>query len=144
MNAIKKIVVGVDFSEATEPVLQAAITVARGSGASLDVVHVRDMLPDLTEGAIPFAEQKEIMLDRVNDGLSRISDRLADSGLVVVTSALEGRAHTELVTHAAKTGADLIIVGTHGRSGIAHAVLGSVAERVVQKARRPVLVVPVG
>jgi nucleotide-binding universal stress UspA family protein len=40
--------------------------------------------------------------------------------------------------------ADMIIVGTHGRGGLSHAVLGSVAERVVQKARRPVLAVPVG
>jgi nucleotide-binding universal stress UspA family protein len=47
------------------------------------------------------------------------------------------------VSHAEKTGADLIVIGTHGRGGIAHAVLGSVAERVVQKAKRPVLAVPI-
>jgi nucleotide-binding universal stress UspA family protein len=61
---------------------------------------------------------------------------------VCQSTSLEGFPPGEIVRHAKKTGADLIVVGTHGRTGIAHAVLGSVAERVVQRAGCLVLVVP--
>jgi nucleotide-binding universal stress UspA family protein len=55
---------------------------------------------------------------------------------------LIGRPDAEIVAYADKSAADLIVMGTHGRSGIGHAILGSVAERVVQHAHRPVLIVP--
>ena len=55
---------------------------------------------------------------------------------------LEGTTHEEIVREARDSAADLIVIGTHGRRGLAHAMLGSVAERVVQRASCPVLSVP--
>jgi nucleotide-binding universal stress UspA family protein len=55
---------------------------------------------------------------------------------------VEGSAATEIVQRARDLAADLIVIGTHGRRGLAHALLGSVAERVVQRAPCPVLTVP--
>jgi nucleotide-binding universal stress UspA family protein len=62
--------------------------------------------------------------------------------LACESAVLVGRPDNEIVARAAATGADLIVMGTHGRSGLAHALLGSIAERVVQHAPCPVLIVP--
>ena len=64
------------------------------------------------------------------------------AGLRCETAMLVGRPDAEIVARATATGAELIVMGTHGRSGLAHALLGSVAERVVQHAPCPVLIVP--
>ena len=75
-------------------------------------------------------------------GLDAERDRVKDAGVTVTTTTLSGRAAPEIVAHAKKTGVDLIVMGTHGRSGFQHALLGSVAERVVHHSPCPVLVVP--
>jgi nucleotide-binding universal stress UspA family protein len=64
------------------------------------------------------------------------------AGLACHTRSLEGRAAEEIVGRARELGAGLIVLGTHGRRGLAHMLLGSVAERVVQHAGCPVLTVP--
>jgi nucleotide-binding universal stress UspA family protein len=69
--------------------------------------------------------------------------RAGAAGVACRTKMVEGLPATEIVQRAREIGADLIVIGTHGRRGIAHVVLGSVAERVVQHAPCPVLTVPV-
>jgi nucleotide-binding universal stress UspA family protein len=140
-----RIVVGVDFSEATDRVLAGAMTVARGFGATIDLVHVRPTFEyPLTGGFAPLdGGSPTAVVDFIDRSLARLAGQLLDQGITCITTSLDGGPATELVSHAKKVGADLIVVGTHGRGGIAHAVLGSVAERVVQKAHRPVLVIPV-
>jgi nucleotide-binding universal stress UspA family protein len=143
MNPIRKIVVGADFSEATQPVVLAAIALARSFKASVDVVHVREPFAyPVTGGTIPSAQQKEVLFNWIDKALSDLGERFAEADIPCITTSLDGAPHIKLISHAEMTGADLIVVGTHGRGGLAHAVLGSVAERVVQKAHRPVLVVP--
>ena len=68
--------------------------------------------------------------------------RVENAGILVAGETITGRAAPEIVAYAKKTGADLIVMGTHGRSGFQHALLGSVAERVVHHSPCPVLVVP--
>jgi len=68
--------------------------------------------------------------------------RVRGLGVVCEGNVLVGRAETEIVDHADKTHSDLIVLGTHGRRGLGHALLGSVAEKVVQHAHCPVLTVP--
>lgn len=143
MKPIKKIVVGTDFSEATDAVLQMAIANALSHQASIELVHVREPFSyAVTGGDLPTDAQKEIVFNWIDDSLGRLAARVTNAGVSCITTTLDGSAHAQLVSHADKVDADLIVVGTHGRSGIAHAILGSVAERVVQKAHRPVLVVP--
>jgi nucleotide-binding universal stress UspA family protein len=79
---------------------------------------------------------------RRSSALSSRADQAKAAGLVCKTHSLQGFPPGELVGHAKKAGAELIVVGTHGRTGIAHAILGSTAERVVQRAFCPVLVIP--
>ncbi len=143
MKPFRTIVVGTDFSEATAPVVRGALMVAKAFMATIDMVHVRSAFPyTLTGGEIPSPQQHEIMMNWIDDALARLRTQITDAGVNCLTSSLEGSPASTLVAHAQKIGADLIIVGTHGRTGIGHAVLGSVAERVVQKAGRPVLVLP--
>jgi nucleotide-binding universal stress UspA family protein len=81
----------------------------------------------------------------VEDASTRLSteeDRVRARGVACEGNVLVGRPDTEIVHHADKTHSDLIILGTHGRSGLPHVLLGSVAEKVVQHAHCPVLTVP--
>jgi nucleotide-binding universal stress UspA family protein len=148
MNPVKKIVVGADFSEATEPLLQAATQIARAFEASVDVVHVREtftyMMPEGIVPAIPTPEQQAAMDKWITESLDRFASSLRQSGITCATHTLDGAPAVQIVSYADKVKADMILVGTHGRGGLGHAILGSVAERVVQKAGRPVLVVPIG
>lgn len=141
---VRRIVVATDLREdAPRAVLATAVAYGRMFDASLDLVHVREHLVyELTEGLASAETPREEALRRIDDRLAALADDVTHAGLPCVTSSLDGVAHRELLRHARKTGADLIIVGAHGHGLLMHAVLGSVAERVMQKAGCPVLVVP--
>jgi universal stress protein A len=142
--SIKRIVVGTDFSQGSDAALAQAFSLAVALDAVVDLVHVVEpgiLVAPASLGAMPLADAPALF-DEIDRALSSRADEGQAAGLVCQTNSLQGFPPSELVRHAKKTGADLIIVGTHGRTGIAHAVLGSVAERVVQRASCPVLVIP--
>jgi nucleotide-binding universal stress UspA family protein len=144
-KTLTRIVVATDFSEVSAGAVETAIAFARASGATLDLVHVA------TEAAYvvpPPVDVVMVPLD-INAVIADVSVRLTDeehrlraAGVACESTLLVGRSDTEIVTHAEKTGAELIVLGTHGRAGLKHALLGSVAEKVVQHAHCPVLTVP--
>ncbi len=140
-----KVLVAIDLSEATGPILERAIELASKLGSTLDLVHVREPFDyPLTEGYVAWNDHDRVVVDWIDKSLSAARDSVVRAGLTCGTTALRGPAASEIVRHARDTKADLIVVGTHGRTGMSHALLGSVAERVVQRAGRPVLVVPTG
>lgn len=145
IKQVKRILVPTDFSEAADEALETAVAMARAFSAELELLHVTAsvvMLPppfDLVSVPSVFPD----VMRKVQEGLDSRAARLRGQGVTATTLTLEGNAHVEIVRHARETGADLIVMATHGRSGIAHAVMGSVAERVVQRAECPVLIVPV-
>ena len=144
-RSVKKILVPTDFSETSAEAVQTAIDFAKVFQASIEVVHVMVeptfVLPPPVEMAtFPF-DLTEIMT-RVQRNLEAACDQVRAAGVPCELTTLSGRAAPELVAHAKKIGADLIVMGTHGRGGIEHALLGSVAERVVHHSPCPVLVVP--
>ena len=143
-TASRKILAAIDLSPASQEVIDAAVAVARACRGALDVLHVREPFSYATTGGeVPVDQQSQLAHDFVSDALSGISDRIIHEGVPCVTSSLDGSPTTEIVAHADRTDADLIVVGRHGRGIAAEAMLGSVAERVVRRAHRPVLVVPV-
>jgi nucleotide-binding universal stress UspA family protein len=143
MKTIKKILVAVDLSEPSKEVIEAAGRLAAAVNGGIELVHVREPFVYALAGQYgPLPEQEQALLKWIDRTLANLSDELSRARIPCVTTSLEGSPAREIVAHAEKIGADLIVIGTHGRSGISHAVLGSVAERVVQKARRPVLTVP--
>jgi nucleotide-binding universal stress UspA family protein len=144
-KTIKRIVVATDFSDLASEAVETAVAFAHDSGATLDLVHVASELafavpPPMEMVTVPFD-----MAGAVRDAGERLSaeeKRVRARGVTCEGNVLVGRADTQIVEHADKTGSDLIILGTHGRSGLPHALLGSVAEKVVQHAHCPVLTVP--
>jgi nucleotide-binding universal stress UspA family protein len=142
---LKRILVPTDFTDPSHDALETALSFARMLGATLDLVHVA------VEAAYPLPPPVDVMtmpidltpvLDRAAAGLAIEEKRVREAGIPCESATLIGRADDEIVRRAKETHADLIVMGTHGRSGLAHALLGSNADRVVQHAPCPVLVVP--
>jgi universal stress protein A len=143
-HPIKRIVVATDFSEGSDAAMEKAFAIAGAVGATVDVVHVLDtalLVAPASLGAMPLIEP-EALLEEVDKALVARVEKARAAGLICMSDSLDGYPAREIVRHAQKTGADLIVVGTHGRTGVAHAILGSVAERVIQRASCPVLVIP--
>jgi nucleotide-binding universal stress UspA family protein len=144
-RAVKKILVPTDFSDASAEAVSTAIAFARAFSARVALIHVfvepTYVLPPPVEIAtFPF-DMSEI-LAKVQASLEAEVRRVEEAGIPVEGETISGRPAPEIVDHAKKVGADLIVMGTHGRSGFQHALLGSVAERVVHHSHCPVLVVP--
>jgi nucleotide-binding universal stress UspA family protein len=139
----RRILACVDLSAASEPVLAAAVVMAQAFKATVDVLHVREPYAHPTTGGQIAAPGQQGLALFIDDGLLQIAERLKAEGVVCVTNNLDGSPASVIIEHADQINADMILVGTHGRTGAIHLLLGSVAERVVQKAHRPVLVLPV-
>ena len=145
MAAIRRIVFGTDFSDVSDQALTRVLEFARTLGASIELVHVYS-LPSFSlpiEGAvIPPATYAAKLTDRLQQSLDATLARHGSSGVVMHGHLRAGMPHEELVQIARDTEADVIAVGTHARKGAVHAFLGSVAERTIRHADRPVLTVP--
>ena len=145
LTALKRILVPTDFSDPSQEALTTAMAFARTFGATLDLVHVAvevayPLPPPIDLASLPIDIGR--VLDRAAEGLAAEETRVRNAGVLCESAMLVGRPDQEIVTRAGATGADLIVMGTHGRSGLAHALLGSNAERVVQHSPCPVLIVP--
>jgi nucleotide-binding universal stress UspA family protein len=144
MAPFKNMLVPVDFSQSSERALAVACELARGFDASLTLFHAY-ALPTypLPDGFImPSAETVAEILEKTQSAMNQQKARAAQLGAPRVAALVsEGMAYAEIVRVAGEQGFDLIVMGTHGRTGIKHALLGSVAEKVVRKAPCAVLTV---
>ena len=141
---IRRILVPTDFSDAAGEAVQAAIVMARAFDAGIEILHVTAaimFLPPPAE-AVPYSFLMPDLSKKVKDRLVEESKRVQAAGVLCDTHSIEGTPHTEIVKRAQEIGADLIVMGSHGHGGLAHAVLGSVTERVLHRTPCPVLVVP--
>ena len=143
---ITKILVPVDFSPHAERAFGYATALARRLGAELTLVHVvEDPYATGAWGADAYLPNSAELLQEVivsaGRELTTWTEREAATGLTVKTAVIPGRPAQSIIGHAASEGSDLIVMGTHGRTGLAHAVMGSVAERVLRKAPCPVLTI---
>ena len=140
---LRKILCPIDFSEGSKEALRNACDLALGSGAALRLVHVWEVPLWLTTSQMPVSPdvvQELIDLDQQN-----LDAALADAkraGVKDVTAELlRGVAWDEVVRLAKNDSQiDLIVMGTHGRTGLRHVLIGSVAEKVVRQAPCRVLV----
>jgi nucleotide-binding universal stress UspA family protein len=145
-ESLNRILVPVDFSAHSEKAIRYATTLANKFGAHLSLLHVIED-PFITgawqaEAFIPNIP--ELLNDLIKAAEKRMAEqkqKLAADGSVVETVVITGRPASAIVEQASAGTFDLIVMGTHGRTGLSHALLGSVAERVVQKAPCPVLTV---
>ena len=146
MQPIKTILCPVDFSDSSEAALDVALALAAKLGGSLELVHVIQPpiyvgWEDSPAGLAATAEMLEVSRDRTKQQLETLASKYGNRGVPLKTTLQEGAPHHE-ITERSKT-VDLIVMGTHGRTGLPHLLLGSVAERVVRTAMCPVMTVPV-
>jgi nucleotide-binding universal stress UspA family protein len=139
---IAKILVPVDFSEHADHALELAVGIGKKMGASLHVIHVAPLAPYLGPPLAPGRYFAEELHAQARKDLDEYMAGLKKRGIDATGTLVDGIAYAEVNRAAALLGAQLIVMGTHGRTGIEHALLGSVAERVVRTSPIPVLVVP--
>jgi nucleotide-binding universal stress UspA family protein len=141
-TAFSKILVPTDLSEHAERALSTATSLARVSGAKLHVVHVGPRVPYFGPPlAAGRAFASELMVESRKEFDSYMATVRA-RGIEATQTLSEGVAYVEINRAAKDVGADLIVMGTQGRTGIERVLLGSVAERVVRTSPIPVMVVP--
>ncbi len=134
---IKRILVPVDFSDASLAGLAYALELAKALKAEVVVLFVVEPLYSAGDLGLLLEEGQR----RGQEELSRLASRLQGRGVACRTMLQIGTPYQVIANAAARGRADLIVMATHGRSGLSHLVMGSVAERVVRTAHCPVLTV---
>jgi nucleotide-binding universal stress UspA family protein len=146
---IRRILVPIDYSDNSKAALAYAAELAVVFGASLDVVHVWDRPTYVTDA---------VMVQRPGEGHKPIGELIREnaqhdmdefiggitlpSGVAAKTRLLSGDPAGTLVAELKKAEHDLVVLSTHGRTGVAHLLLGSIAEKLVRLSPVPVLTVP--
>jgi nucleotide-binding universal stress UspA family protein len=138
MLAIRTILYATDFSAESKYAFPLACALARDYGARLIVVHV-NAPPVLGAAEIYVPPPSDSDLEALRKQLSEV--RPSDPGIAVERRLVIGDPAFEILDEAQESKADLIVMGTHGRSGLGRLLMGSVAEAVVRKAVCPVLTV---
>jgi nucleotide-binding universal stress UspA family protein len=133
----RKILFPTDFSGYSQPALEMATTLARESGAELIVLHVQDLLVDFGGGEMYFFAEPD------NKDLIRQLSTVVptDAAVPYQHRLVAGQPGLSILQVAEEEGVDMIVMGTHGRTGLSRLLMGSVAEEVVRKAKCPVLTV---
>jgi nucleotide-binding universal stress UspA family protein len=146
MSQFRRILHASDFSPASRPAFRRALDLARANRAGLTLVHVYSTyLPVMGEGYVGGGQVYDKMIADIRmDAQRRLGRLVAEArkkGVRAKGLALGGIPHDRIVRAARSTRADLIVLGTHGRTGLGRLFLGSVAARVVTLAPCPVLTV---
>jgi nucleotide-binding universal stress UspA family protein len=141
---VHRILCPIDFSDPSAHALEQAPRLARWFGARLTVLHVRPTVtphPDMPPAG-SMAPWLVTELEQLRQRVAAAGAEATTAGLDVEPLATAGEPVHEILRCAAAVAADLIVMGTHGLSGFQHLVLGSVTEKVLRRARCPVLTVP--
>ena len=146
MIKLDRVLVPTDFSDFSRPAMQYGCAIAARFGSEL---HLLNIVPDpamLVPEAAAFSietmqAQSESLVKDAEALLQKLPPDGWDDGKPVVREVRVGAAFMEIIDYARENEIDLIVIGTHGRSGLMHILMGSVAERIVRKAPCPVLTV---
>ena len=139
--AIRRILVPVDFSDCSKKALQYATAFAEQFDAKIVLLNVTEsFIPTPELSGIDVGLMDSQLREHAAKQLADLEDSLGDTVKTEVASR-NGRPYLEIVGAAKELDIDLIILATHGRTGLAHVLMGSTAEKVVQQADCPVLIV---
>ncbi|WP_396612969.1 universal stress protein [Haloferax sp. S1W] len=131
-----------DGSDCADEALGHAIEHAQQYDATIHALYVADVR-DVGHAAPAISGDRirQALLDSGNEVLERVASKARESGVTVETTVSEGTPASVILDHADHDDIDLVVMGTHGRSGLDRYLLGSVAERVVRGSSVPVLTV---
>lgn len=139
---LHRIVVAYDFSEPAERALAYACGLASAMGSSLTIVYAFTLPAfGFFDGGVVGPESVPDVMRAASEALAKLVDAHRAHGHSVDGVLRHGEPWEQIQAVADERGADLVVVGTHGRTGVARALLGSVAESVIRTSTRPVLVV---
>jgi nucleotide-binding universal stress UspA family protein len=146
MIEIRRILCPVDFSDSSRRAVDQAMAIARWYGSSLTGLHVYPLPPVAAAPTGPIILEPTLLTAEMRAQLvAAVRQMLATEAAPGVTAdavVAEGPPAGAILDQAGRMGADLIVMGTHGRSGFDRALIGSVTEKVLRKATCPVLTVP--
>ena len=142
MKKFNKILVATDFSDISAKAFTIAVDLAKRLGASLHVAHIVQIhamnIPE--SGSVLIEELEAIEEQAANENMDKYVQQHGD-GVAITRTILHGDPAAQLNNIVKETGADMIVMETHGRTGLAHLVMGSVAETVLRNAEVPVMCV---
>jgi universal stress protein A len=146
MIKLERILFPYDFSDLSLHALTYAKSFAESYRAELHIIHVVDEAYQywmaVGPNSLPIGPPPEELVAASKQELEKfVQEHLAGSSLTIKATALIGRPFMEIIRYARDNKIDLIVLGTHGRSALKYALLGSVAEKVVRKAPCPVLTI---
>ena len=146
-SKIKAILVPVDFSACSRRAFEWALEIARAFGASVDVLHawtapayVSPTVAVLVGSGSPAQTLEAIARQEASRQLAEFLNSFGPIAGVPVKTRIEFGFEADVIVAAAQA-YDLVVIGTHGRKGISHLIMGSVAEKVIRRATCPVLTV---
>jgi nucleotide-binding universal stress UspA family protein len=150
-----KLLVGVDLSESTEKIMAKVEEIATALSAKVWLLHTTKAEPADLYLAVQEPDSIGLEADPqiIRDALARrfhtehrqiqeIADRMREAGLDATALFVEGAAVETILKEASKLGADMIVIGSHGRGRMHQFLLGSVSEGIVHKSECPILVIP--
>jgi universal stress protein A len=150
MINLRKILVPVDYSACSRAALEHAAMLAKSFNATIDLLYVWEapafIAPEAMVGAAGTTQTlAQLASDQAQAAMREFVAQARTDGIQIANTRVEqGDPSHTIVTVAERDGYDLVAMGTHGRSGFAHLLLGSVAEKVVRRSTRPVLTVRTG
>jgi nucleotide-binding universal stress UspA family protein len=142
---MRRILFASDFSKASRKAFTTAVKTAKSSGATLSILHVLapfvPIAPDQYIGPDTWQEIDEQSRKWANKHLKALAAKAKTAGVRTKVFLVEGHPSREVTRIARKLHADLLVIGTHGRTGFAKLFLGSVASQIVATAKCPVMTV---
>ena len=144
MNPFKRIIVATDLTPASEPAVLEAALLAKENGADLLIAHVYrppSISQAQSEAGVVYEEWDRNIRAEVEGKLRVLVQNAAEEGVKAEALVLTGQPYEAIVEAAKLNDADLVVMGTHGRKGVARFFLGSVASRVISTAPCPVMTV---
>ena len=142
MIAIKNILLPTDFSEPATVAAKYALALAQEFGSTVHLLHVIELVP--AEVMLTHFSKQDVqdkLSQHAADELQKLNEALGDYNVPLETLIRSGNPAVEISRAAEDADIDLIVMGTHGRGGVAHALVGSVAERTVRRAPCAVMTV---
>lgn len=143
MKTFKRLLVPVDFSDASDAAFNTALDLSQALGAEVKVIHVHQLqVPYVGDGGfyVPEMDEDELLKEREKELETFVKEK-GDTKVNVEREVRLGDPETEINEIAKEYNADMIIMGTHGRTGLSHLLMGSVTESVLRHANVPIMAV---